>query len=652
MRLSPRLAVASALIALAGVVLPGGGEAVAAAGPTDGGALHLESSGAHVGETIRFSFATATPDATNWIGVYADPATVPTNGVSHGASTAWTYVPATTTGVADLATAGLPAGATLTAVLLYHDGYQRLAPPITFTLAPKPPTVGSDAPTTAHFVTDDVVEPTATVGAAVHRSVAGLWRAVDGSAPTSAVRFAATAAPAWVHVAPDGLVTGTAPGSVPPHPALVTVTATDTDGVTGTIVLEFPVAASRTVPTLKVETLEAWDGGAHVDDPIEKLARSVLHDRIDLLTLQDTGGTEGAALAALLDWHVQESPDGLATLTPYAIAPRAGVPTGVPAIASTVTVGGRAVSVWNVALAVDSVDPAQVCTTGATSMIAAQRGTETHRQAVALAGALRRQVASGERVVLLGALRSPSHLDWTAGADTCGVGPVAWPVTTVLARAGLSDAFRTANPSVARDPGSTADVFSGHSASPEPTRADVTAVPATIGRTDAVQFGGPVRVTEAHTAVDGFPVQSARTNAWTSDRAAVAATLVLTTDDDAGSGGHGSGGHGSGGHGSGNSGSGASGGGTDPHHDGSGAGQGRPAAVGSPLGSGPAGLLAFTGPGAVVATAALALALLALGAFITFRRRRVRVDPADGGPDLVLDPIPDLVPDPHQEGTS
>ena len=250
MRLSPRLAVVSALIALAGVVLPGGGEAVAAAGPTDGEALHLESSGAHVGETIRFSFATATPDATNWIGVYTDPATVPTNGVSHGASTAWTYVPATTRGVADLATAGLPAGATLTAVLLYHDGYQRLAPPITFTLAPKPPTVGSDAPTTAHFVTDDVVEPTATVGTAVHRSVAGLWRAVDGSAPTNAVRFAATAAPAWVHVAPDGLVTGTAPGSVPPHPALVTVTATDTDGVTGTFVLEFPVAASRTVPTL------------------------------------------------------------------------------------------------------------------------------------------------------------------------------------------------------------------------------------------------------------------------------------------------------------------------------------------------------------------------------------------------------------------
>lgn len=645
-RFSRRLLGLAALAALAGAVLmPGGAATAAAAVPTDGGSLHLDTTGAHVGDTVRFTFATATPDATNWIGVYTDPATVPSDGVSHGASTVWTYVPATASGTADLATAGLPAGTTLTAVLLYHDGYQRLAPPVTFALAPKPPTVGSSAPTTPHFVTDDVVEPVTTAGAALHRSVAGLWRATDGGAPTSAVRFALTAGPAWAHVSPDGLVTGTAPGAVPAHPALVTVTATDADGVTGVVVVELPIARPGTAPTLTAETLEAWAGGSHVDDAVEKLARSVLHDRIDLLALQDTGGTEGAALAAVVGWHVQETSDGLATLSPYDVTPRTGVPAGVRAIASTISVRGRSVSVWNAGLATNPVDPAQVCTVGATATVTAERATETYRQAAAIAAAVRRQVAAGERVLLLGAVRSPSHLDWTASTDTCGAGPVAWPVTTVLARAGLTDAFRTANPSVAQDPGSTTAVFSGQAAGAEPARAAAAPAPATIGRVDAVDVGGPVRVTEAHTAVDGFPVQGSRANAWTSDHAAVAATLVLTTSG-AGAGGHGAGGAGHAG-GDGGTTGGAAG-------SAAAAGNGAPAGTGvqtDPTGartSDPTGLLAFTGPVAVLTAAALALCLLALGvALFVLRRRAVMGAPTAGSTDLVLDPTPST----HQEGT-
>lgn len=642
-RLSRHLTVLSALVALTGVAFSGGGAAVAAAvGPSDGGMLHLDSMGAHVGDTIRFTFATATPDATNWIGVYTDPATVPSDGVSHGGSTVWTYVPATTSGIADLATAGLPADTTLTAVLLYHDGYQRLAPPITFTLAPKPPNVGSSAPTTPHFVTDDVVEPTTVAGGAVRRSVAGLWRATNGGTPTSAVRFAATTSPSWAHVSPDGLVTGTAPGSVPAHPVLVTVTATDADGVTGNVVLEFPIVRRGTAPTLKAETLEAWDGGTHVDDPVEKLARSVLHDRIDLLALQDTSGTEGAALAAVLGWDVQETRDGLATLSPYDLTPRAGVPNGVPAITSTISIRGQSVTVWNAELAANTVDSAQVCTAGAAATIAAERATDTYRQAAALARAVRRQVAAGDRVILLGAVRSPSHLDWTSTTDTCGAGPVAWPVTTVLARAGLTDAFRTANPSVEQHPGSTADIFSGRAATADPSRASAAPAPATIGRTDTVDIGGPLKVTEAHTAVDGFPVQASRANTWTSDRAAVAATLVLAIPE-SGSGGSGPGGHGAGGPGTGAGAGGAGGHGGGAPAEGSDAGDGAQAAT--PVD--PTGLLAFTGPVALLTTAALALGVLTLGLVLFLRRRTVPGAPTDGGTALVLDPLAST----HQEGT-
>lgn len=588
--------------------------AAAPAGPSGAGTLHLESTGAHVGDTIRFSFSTDSPDEKNWIGVYADPSSVPAGGQSHGASTTWTYVPATTTGTAGLSTAGLPADVTITAVLLHADGYQQLAPPVTFTLAPKPPLVGSGAATTPHFLLDDVVEPTTRAGASIGRSVAGLWRSTDGSAPAAVPVFAKSAGPSWVSVAADGVLTGTAPSTSPVHPALLTVTATDGAGVTGSVVVEFPIADPGTPPTLKAETLEAWDGGSHVDDPVEKLARSVLVDRIGLLALQDSDGDEPGALAAALGWDVQTSADGLAVLSPWPLHPRTGVSPRLQALSVSVDVAGTRVVVWDVDLPANSVDPASVCTEGADRTVAAERATDTAHAAAAIAARVRSDVrVGGARVVLLGALRSPSHLDWTHTDDTCGAGPVAWPVTSAFTAVGLRDAFRTANPSVASHPGATTDVFDGRPAVPNTAVAAVE-VPASTGRQDAVLVSGRIAVTEAHTAVDGFPVAGSRANRWTSDHAAVAASLVLRAD----------------------AGSGPAGGPGRP-------GGAAPVAVSGSPGqhhasdhrvSGPSGPLAFTGTTGLLSLAAVALALLALGAFGLLRGRRPpRLDGDAVGPD-------------------
>jgi hypothetical protein len=586
-------------------------------GPTNDGTLRLETTGAHVGDTVRFSFSTTSPDARNWIGIYADPSTMPADGQSHGASTTWTYVPATTTGTADLSTAGLPADTRIGAVLLYADGYQRLAPPITFTLTPAAPLVGTGAPTTAHFLQDDVVEPATRAGTAIHRTVAGAWRATDGGRPTVAPTFASTAGPDWLRVAPDGTVTGTAPSSSLLHPALLTVTATAPDGVTGSVVLEFPVTDPGTPPRVKAETLEARDGGTHVDDPVEKLARSVIADRVDLLALQDTSGDEARELATALGWDVETAPGGRAVLSAWPLQPRAGVSPRLQALSVTVDVAGTRVVVWDVDLPTSAVDPASVCTAGAARTVAAERDTETTRAAVAIAHRVRIDVRTGARVVLLGALRSPSHLDWTRADDTCGVGSVAWPVTTALAAAGLRDAYRTAEPSVAAHPGATTDVFDGRSVGATPS-ARGAGVPPSTGRQDAVLVAGRIAVTEAHTAVDGFPVAGSRANRWTSDHAAVAATLVLTEDSGAGT-------PATGGTGPARPGGATPVGGDDRHG----------AHPASDPRADPSGPLAFTGSTGLLGTALVALALLALGAS-ALRRRRAR--PVTGSTDDPSDP--------------
>ncbi len=88
----------------------------------------------------------------------------------------------------------------------------------------------------------------------------------------------------------------------------------------------------------------------------------------------------------------------------------------------------------------------------------------------------------GWPLFLTGDLNQPSHLDWTAetAAEHGGVGPVAWPVSEVLAGAGLRDAFREARPDPVTAPGNTWGGVAGNGGSPR--------------RIDYAYVGGPVAV--------------------------------------------------------------------------------------------------------------------------------------------------------------
>ncbi|SDU80239.1 PQQ-like domain-containing protein [Jiangella alkaliphila] len=115
-----RIAVGLGLVAA--LAVPG----VAAAAPGD--SLSLVTANPVVGQPLQFRYATATPSATNWVGIYA-PGEVP----GQIASRTWAYTPAAE-GTVTLGSGALEAG-TWTAHFLANDGYAPLTDPITFTLA-------------------------------------------------------------------------------------------------------------------------------------------------------------------------------------------------------------------------------------------------------------------------------------------------------------------------------------------------------------------------------------------------------------------------------------------------------------------------------------------------------------------------------------
>ncbi|MEX2093639.1 MAG: endonuclease/exonuclease/phosphatase family protein [Pirellulales bacterium] len=97
-----------------------------------------------------------------------------------------------------------------------------------------------------------------------------------------------------------------------------------------------------------------------------------------------------------------------------------------------------------------------VITTEAEAIAAAQtlRGPDTTTLLNSMSAAL----TSGDPVFLTGDFNEPSHLDWTQEAADAGLNfskKVAWPTSTAVTNAGLTDAFREIRPDEIGDRGET-----------------------------------------------------------------------------------------------------------------------------------------------------------------------------------------------------
>lgn len=574
--------------------------AATTAPPTATGTLALTTANPVVGQPLTFTYSTATPNATNWIGLYDNPSGGPTDQKSHGASTVWTYVQGTS-GTATIPSDALTSGHSVSAYLLYNDGYTWLAKPISFTLsdpAPYTPT-----PTTSHFVTNDVTEGSTPPATKVTVPVAGLWFGPNGAAPSAPVTFAKTGGADWLSVSPTGVISGTSPSAptAPGRTPLVTITAKDPAGVTDQITVEFPLSAPGTAPTLKAATLSMWDAGSHVTAPQEKLVSTILLNGLDVVGLHDTAGTQATAIAKLLGWNVVETAAGQGLISRYPLGTSSlSAPAGLPAVAANASIFGHPVQLWSAGLDGADFGPTLACSASPGDVVAHEKTTVRYQQATALASAVKASRTKSAPVVVLADLESPAAADWTSATSKqhCGVGPLAWPVPAALASAGLTDTYRAAHPDPVASSGQTTSVF------PTTTAAVSTDSPERI---DYVEAAGTLSTTESHTLVDGFPQgpSNSQGNSWISNRAAVVTSFVV---DPPAAPGHGSGGSGSGGSGGG----------------GSAAGPGHGSGSGGSTGTTLPAALAWTGSPAVAGIVLAAFAaLLAGAALLVIRRRRM-----------------------------
>ncbi|MBR7835309.1 InlB B-repeat-containing protein [Actinospica durhamensis] len=360
------------------------------------------------------------------------------------------------------------------------------------------------------FVSDTFHGAQVRVGGAVAQPLAGLW---NGNAVTS---YTEVSGDSWLTVSSAGVVSGTAPSSVPQHPGTITVRATD-GTTTSTITVEVPVIAADDAPQLATATWNLWDAGTHVDGAQLKDLAVIANNGLEVIGVQEDGGTVAGALAKALGWYSYEGADGLGIVSAYPISSAGEVDAtdSAPAVGVTVDVAGRSVRVWNAALDESAYGPTQACTSGsdAASLVAAEKGTTRYAQAQAITAEIQPDVMAADAtpVVFLGDLASPSASDWTdANASPhCGVGAVDWPVPDLITGTGLTDS--------SAGTGNTWPIVSTDAGDPSPERVDY------------VDYAGAdLHVLGSNTLVAGWPTSdSVASNAWTSDHAAVVTTFRI-----------------------------------------------------------------------------------------------------------------------------
>ena len=376
------------------------------------------------------------------------------------------------------------------------------------------------------FVSSLFMAPQVRAGGAVDQPVSGLW---NGKPVTS---YTKVSGDDWLSVDDDGTVTGTAPAQAQQDPATITVKASD--GATASeITVQIEVIGAKDAPRIATATWNLWDAGTHVNDSTFKNLAVIAKNGLDVIGVQQDGGTVATQLAAALGWHAVEGEGGVGIISAYPLqadAPAlAALAAGaLPAVGAKANVLGQDLRLWSAGLDATGYGPGAVCQGGVTdpvAVVAAEQGTGRFAQAHDLAAAVAKDVpAAGQApVIVLADLQSPSGADWSAAAAAahCGVGPVAWPIPALLEAAGLHDSFRAANPDPAKAPGNTW--------SPIVATNPGTGTPEPQDRIDYIHFAGDsLKVLGSNTLVSGWPsAKNIPNNSWTSNHRAVVSTFSL-----------------------------------------------------------------------------------------------------------------------------
>ncbi len=311
----------------------------------------------------------------------------------------------------------------------------------------------------------------------------------------------------------------------------------------GLILSATPSHADESMPRLKILSFNTWNDGTKVDGGFEKLAKAITVSGADVACLQESSAATSRRLAERLGWHAVEGGRGSVQIVsryPIAEVITGETPGSERLLGARLQTGApedAGLMVFNLHLDFRSYGPYAARKPGATAESVLEENARSER-VTQMRGALETmrhflENADKRPVILTGDFNVPSHLDWTAAtaASHGGVGPVAWPESLLVEKAGLVDAFRARHPDPVLTPG---DSWSSIHKEGEPQ-----------DRIDFIHHkGSPLRIvdcklfaTAVETTVGAWSdgAEAVRGNTWPSDHSAVLATLEWTNKPGAGS---------------------------------------------------------------------------------------------------------------------
>lgn len=270
---------------------------------------------------------------------------------------------------------------------------------------------------------------------------------------------------------------------------------------------------------LKLLSFNLWRGGVQVDS--SRAVEAILASGADLVGLQEPEGCT-LALAERLGWPFADPARHILSRLPLFDPPN---PPGSPSAPYALVElrPGRFAAVANLHL---NSDPSGTYAiregAGAALVIGIERQARLPEVAAVIA-ALQAPLASGMPVFLLGDFNAPSHLDWTqatVGARPHLKFPLDWPVSRLIAEAGLRDSYRETHPDPLTHPGITWTPGYPH---PHVKPGEC------LDRIDFVYAGGPAEAIDSRLIGEpGGPEVAIAVSPWPTDHRAVLSTFRVT----------------------------------------------------------------------------------------------------------------------------
>jgi endonuclease/exonuclease/phosphatase family metal-dependent hydrolase len=252
------------------------------------------------------------------------------------------------------------------------------------------------------------------------------------------------------------------------------------------------IVGAAPVSALRVMTYNVLVGGTAGGQPLSRTAGVITAAQADVVGLQEIGSS-GPALATMLGFYYYgfNSDVGVLSRYPFAGTYSQGVKLQVSPT--------QQAYIFDVHLAAYPYQPYDIRDGHlATEAQAISEAQKTRGAAVTgVLNSMSTALSSGAPVFLTGDFNEPSHLDWTQKAANAGLHfgrKVAWPASTAVVNAGMTDAFRELRPDEVLSRG---DTWTPGSPAPNVAANEV------HDRIDFVYYSG-VNVSPTQTQVIGY----------------------------------------------------------------------------------------------------------------------------------------------------